>query len=95
MTRGTLPHPLLDLFTSNTAIHIHDTRHRHDPVSRASVSRSDLMTRSILYQGPKILSGTPSHIKKTRHHLILLNGKLNNIKYNKINTKNERSTPLS
>ena len=61
---GTLPHPLLDLFTSNTAIHIHDTRHRHDPVSRASVSRSDLMTRSILYQGPKIWSETPSHIKK-------------------------------
>ena len=63
-TTGTLPHPLLDLFTSNTAIHIHDTRHRHNPVSRASVSRNDLLTRSILYQGPKIWSETPTHIKK-------------------------------
>ena len=64
-TTGTLPHPLLHLFTSNTAIHIHDTRHQHDPVSRASVSRSDLMTRSILYQGPKIWFETPSHIKNS------------------------------
>ena len=57
-----LPEQLLNIFTRNTDVHTHNTRHNRGPhtISR----RSNVMSRSFLCKGPDLWNNLPANLKE-------------------------------
>ena len=59
-----LPSPLQAIFTPNTDIHNHNTRHRNDP--HIGTRRTNQLSRSFIHNAPNIWYYIPLQIKETR-----------------------------
>ena len=59
-----LPSPLQAIFTPNTDIHNHNTRHRNDP--HISTRHTNQLLRSFIHNSPNIWYNIPLQIKETR-----------------------------
>ena len=59
-----LPKPILSLYTSNTEIHNHNTRHKRD--AHITSRRSQLVSRSFIHRSPEIWLQIPGNIKSSK-----------------------------
>ena len=57
-----LPKPLADIFTKNTDIHDHNTRHKHD--AHVVQRQSKFASQSILHAGPHCWNSIPDSNKQ-------------------------------
>ena len=58
------PHHSQAIFTPNTDIHDHNTRHRNDP--HIGTRRTNQLSRSFIHNAPNIWYNIPLQIKETR-----------------------------
>jgi len=63
-TTNNLPVPLLSLYTPNTNIHSHNTRHNQD--AHVTSRRTELIARSFIHTAPDIWLTVPVDIKESR-----------------------------
>ena len=61
---GGLPSPLLGIYQYHRDIHDHNTRHSTDP--RTPSANSDILRKTILYQGPKLWASLDGRLKDSR-----------------------------
>ena len=59
-----LPKPILSLYTSNTEIHNHNTRHKRD--AHITSRRSQLVSRSFIHRSPEIWLHIPGNTKSSK-----------------------------
>lgn len=59
-----LPDPLLNLYEYHYDVHMYNTRHANDP--RPPQANSSILTRSFLYQAPKLWSNLSDNLKHSR-----------------------------
>ena len=63
-SKGELPTPLMDLFSTNTEIHKYNTRQRYDP--HVVRRRTNFVSNSFIHESPKLWLTIPDSIKKAR-----------------------------
>ena len=63
-SKGELPTPLMDLFSTNTEIHKYNTRQRYDP--HVVRRRTNFVSNSCMHESPKLWLTILDSIKKAR-----------------------------
>ena len=60
-TKGSLPTPLMDMFITNTDIHLHNTRNVNNPHIQSR--RTKIAQKSLRHMGPIIWYKIPNDIR--------------------------------
>ena len=63
-TKGSIPTPLMDMFITNTDIHLHNTRNVNNPQIQSRITK--IAQKSLRHMGPIIWYKIPNDIRESK-----------------------------